>query len=403
MDKETRFRYQAIDRCLSYCVFTAHDARRVFQKIHAPFPLCSKRRIALVLALLSLLLAAAASALGILWRQGLEQTASLYQQYGSEENWSLPEYEKALRIFSDIGIDLSDLPDTGSMDEALACQTLETYLLSKIPGETDSLHERLREYNGFFSTWSLEEKAWYSEICEKYGLPYIGGMICALPGDGEMTVDQATALAVQKLESHDALSPSSLEPYQMTVSYFAYENAPDTKYWQFSWIDPASERAEVAYRVTFLADGSDVEDGYYRAKTEEEMVEYAEHWNQREIQYLDIDNPDVDWTPEYLKKYNAAGRQYGSRLNWPMDVKADLYGDDMPSADMLTPDDALNAAQAYITACCLPVSDLYPNVRYREEYGYMIWFYPDAYGNENFIYFTTVNAVTGECEGISER
>ncbi len=35
--------------------------------------------------------------------------------------------------------------------------------------------------------------------------------------------------------------------------------------------------------------------------------------------------------------------------------------------------------------------------------GYLIWFYPDEYGNENFIYFATVNAVTGECEGIVER
>lgn len=403
MEKETRYRYQAIDRCLSYCVFTAHDVRRVNQKIHAPFPLCSKRRIALVLVLLSLLLATAASALGILWRQGVERTAALYQQYGTEDHWSLSEYQKALQIFADIGIDLSDLPDTGDMNEALACQTLHAYLLSKLPGETDSLHERLTEYNGFFFRWSLEEKAWYTRIREKYGLPLIGGMVFQMPSDGEMSVEQATALAVQKLTSHYQLSPSVLEGYPVSISYYAYEDALDTKYWKFSWINPSAEPVETQYSVTFLADGSDMGNEYYRMKTEEEMTEYIKHWNQREIQYLDMDNPDVDWTPEYLRRFNAAGRQYGSRLSWPMDVKADLYGDDIPSANLFTPSEALNAAQSYIASCGLSVSGLYPNVRYREAYGYMIWFYPDAYGNEDFVYFTTVNAMTGECEGITER
>lgn len=159
MDNATRYRYQAIDRCLSYCVFTAHDARRVHQKICAPFPVYSKRRIMLVLALLSLLMATAAGAAGILWRQGVEQTAVLYQQEGPEAGWSIEAYEKALQIFSDIGFDLSDLPDVSQMDEALACQTINQYLIQKIPGETDSLHERLTAYNGFFSTWSVEEKA----------------------------------------------------------------------------------------------------------------------------------------------------------------------------------------------------------------------------------------------------
>lgn len=401
MEKETRYRYQAIDRCLSYCVFTAHDVRRVNQKIHAPFPLCSKRRIALVLALLSLFLATVASALGILWRQGLEQTASLYQQYGAEDQWSLSEYETALQIFSDIGIDLPDLPNTRDMDEALACQTLDAYLLSKLPGETDSLHERLREYNGFFGRWSLEEKAWYTKLCEKYGLPFVGGMVFQIPS--EMDAEWATSLAVQKLTSHYQLSSSDLEAYRVSMSYYAYEGDLDTKYWKFSWMTPSAEPVETVYSVTFLADGSDVENGYYRMKTEEEMAEYAEQWNQREIQYLDIDNPDIDWTPEYLQKFNAAGRQYGSRLSWPMDVKADLYADDIPSTDLLPPNEALETAQAYLASCGLSVSGLHPNVRYRKAYGYMIWFYPDAYGNDDFVYFTTVNAVTGECEGVSER
>lgn len=403
MDKETRYRYQAIDRCLSYCVFTVHDVRQVYKKICAPFPVYSKRRIILVMALLSLLIAAAASAFGILWRQGVEQTALLYQQYGTEEGWSVQEYEKALQILSDIGFDLSDLPDTSHMNEALACQTLNHYLLQKIPGETNSLHERLTEYNGFFSLWSIEEKAWYSEICEKYGLSYIRGMICSMPGEGEMTVDQATTLAVQKLISYYNISSSDLEPYQMTTAYFAYESDPETKYWMFSFVDPTTEDAKTMYSVTFLADGSDVEDGYYRRKTEEEMAEYADQWKHREIQYLDTDNPDVDWTYEYLEKSNAAVRQYGSRLTWPMEVKADLYGDDIPPTGVLTADEALQAAKTCMLEYGFSISGLYPNVRYREAYGYLIWFYPDEYGNENFIYFATVNAVTGECEGIVER
>lgn len=68
MDKETRYRYQAIDRCLAYCVFTAYDAGRVYKKIRTPFPVYSKRRIILVAAVISLLIAAAAGAAGILWR-----------------------------------------------------------------------------------------------------------------------------------------------------------------------------------------------------------------------------------------------------------------------------------------------------------------------------------------------
>lgn len=217
-----------------------------------------------------------------------------------------------------------------------------------------------------------------------------------------MTVDQAAALAKQKLISYYHISSSDLEPYPMTAAYFAYENDPATKYWKFSFVDPANESAKAMYSVTFFADGSDVEDGYDRAKTEQEAEEYAERWNQREIQYLDIENPDVDWTPEYLKKSNAAAKRYGSRLTWPMDVKADLYGDDIPSADIVAPDEALKSAKAYLAECGLPVSGLYPNIRYRKAYGYMIWFYPDEYGNEDFVYFTTVNAVTGECEGVLE-
>lgn len=38
-------RYQAIDRCLSYCVFTTHDTKEVWKKIRTRFPKSSRTKV----------------------------------------------------------------------------------------------------------------------------------------------------------------------------------------------------------------------------------------------------------------------------------------------------------------------------------------------------------------------
>lgn len=49
-EDEEKQRYQAIDRCLSYCVFTMHDTKEVWKKIR--FPKSSRTKVIVAILLL---------------------------------------------------------------------------------------------------------------------------------------------------------------------------------------------------------------------------------------------------------------------------------------------------------------------------------------------------------------
>lgn len=52
MHVDEQKRYQAIDRCLSYCVFTTHDTKKVWKKIRTRFPQNSRTTIIMAIMLL---------------------------------------------------------------------------------------------------------------------------------------------------------------------------------------------------------------------------------------------------------------------------------------------------------------------------------------------------------------
>lgn len=70
MREEESSRHPAIDRCLSYCVFTARDTGQVLRKIHARFGKGQRAGVILALALLALAQATGAWLLRLCGRAG---------------------------------------------------------------------------------------------------------------------------------------------------------------------------------------------------------------------------------------------------------------------------------------------------------------------------------------------
>ena len=161
---------------------TAMEGRKMYKK---------KMPLAFVLALiLSLLLAGGALAAALLsGQQIVEEMAVPMAQSSRQENYTHEELENLIRTLNENGITL----DEGST-------MMQAFRAGHGYWERDTIEEICKAaFGGNEYEWSVEQQHWYGEMMVEIGA--WDENLNLLPGDGDMTVPEARALAAEILEN----------------------------------------------------------------------------------------------------------------------------------------------------------------------------------------------------------
>ncbi len=159
-----------------------------------PFALgLSRKGFAILVAALMLLLMGVALALTN-WNAIVEWVYHLEKQESRVEMWTLEQKQSIADALREQGYDMSALPDLNGMTEEEKDAALTDWLKAQFDGELTSFHFNLMtRLNGFFDSWSLEDKAWYDSMLVEGGEAWEGRFISSVP-----PADQSGIPAIMK-------------------------------------------------------------------------------------------------------------------------------------------------------------------------------------------------------------
>lgn len=217
-----------------------------------------KKKISLALAL-ALILAALSGAVALAlsaWREAGENLVQMEKDYGFYDEWSLENKLRLLSFMQDNQVELDSGLLQAALDEqadAKAREAAVDQLIAArygIDGRVDVvtavgvLQTELEEEYRF---WSLEDKAWLGEIERKYNGLSQDGAISLVPGEQELTQEQAVEKARQALEAYrqyDAAAWQALEDAgaRLAVTYeyapYDYDSYRHQPTWTLEWYIP---------------------------------------------------------------------------------------------------------------------------------------------------------------------
>lgn len=255
-------------------------------------------RAALVLALVLVLLAVGCVAVVQLWRPSLETTAQLQGNQGGFESWSFDDKLALVRAMDEEGLDTSAVPELSRMTEKEADRAL-TYALETIwSGEIASppvnIMERLK---GLFDTWSVEEKAWYSQMLAEKRLDGDETEIYLLPDKTDMSVQGAIEQARQYLlKMYENLTAEQIDELMPCVSYYKKRGEnDDRRFWLVRFRDDSNA---ILYSVTMSRTGLPLE--IYPTLCTQEEIDESER-KALEQQKLREKNADLAETDNYVE------------------------------------------------------------------------------------------------------
>ena len=159
-----------------------------------PFALgLSRKGFAILVVVLMLLLTGVALALTN-WNVIVEWVYHLEKQESRVEMWTLEQKQSIADALREQGYDMSALPDLNGMTEEEKDAALTDWLKAQFDGELTSFHFNLMtRLNGFFDSWSLEDKAWYDSMLVEGGEAWEGRFISSVP-----PADQSGIPAIMK-------------------------------------------------------------------------------------------------------------------------------------------------------------------------------------------------------------
>ena len=178
-----------------------------------------KISVGLVLALALMLLSAVALAY-TLSQQYFEDVAQLQFDSGYYDDWDWPEKQRMVEILEEYGLITPSQADAMT-DEA----AVDAYMGARygIDGRTDviGLWGILEKELGHISTWTLEQKAWYTEMQIEIGLltKENDDYICALPEKDDLQPEAAIEIAKAAIIEAYGLTADALDAYRVDVAF----------------------------------------------------------------------------------------------------------------------------------------------------------------------------------------
>lgn len=204
-----------------------------------------KMSFGVILALVIALLCAAASA-WTLSRQYFAEVAQLHFDSGYYDDWGWPEKQAMVDILK--SHELITAEEAAAMTDEAA---VDAYMIGRygVNGRSDTigLWAILDKELGEISTWTLEQKAWYSEMLIDIGLltSESDDAIHALPDTEDVQPEAAVAIAKQAVIDAYGLAQNELDEYQVDISFETHAS---------DW-----ERRKLRYYISFWREDG----GYY--------------------------------------------------------------------------------------------------------------------------------------------
>ena len=213
-----------------------------------------KRCFGLILAAAMLTAAAGASAAPALSpEEVIEQVAVPMAQKNDDANYSNDELKELITVLNENGITLDE-----------SSEVMQAYASGHGYWERETLREIcLSVFGSDEKAWTIDQRYCYGEIMVAIGA--FGLNVCVLPGEGDMSVEDAHILAAHALE--DAFDIDL--PLQSDAQWLIYESfglgldvetgsyPPKNARWSFVYFDRASDRS--VYTVSFDRAGGDIQ------------------------------------------------------------------------------------------------------------------------------------------------
>ncbi|MBR0515078.1 MAG: hypothetical protein IJK06_12615 [Clostridia bacterium] len=216
----------AIDDCTRGVDEAPSLRYEILRKAKGEEPMVKKISMTLVIALVILVLAAAAVAATVLWKDAGEKVAELEGEYGYYDTWDTATkvelvrdlYEmEALKGNADAERLLQGEGVTDAEKDALCDRIMLDYIgedqVDMICLET--ILSTLNDVEGGTPAWSVEDKYWYNQMLEKYGMLTSEDPKFILPEEGEINQEEAVRIARTLLESKSDrdLDDGIMSPY----------------------------------------------------------------------------------------------------------------------------------------------------------------------------------------------
>lgn len=209
----------------------------------------SKMSVALVLSLVLTLLSTVAIAY-TLSREYFEDVAVLQFESGYYEDWGLAEKQAMVSILEEHGLISAEQADKMTDEASIDAYMIERYGVEGSDRmDTIGLYSILEKELGLIETWSLEQRAWYSDMMMQTGLLRKGGEegIFGVPGESDIQPDEAVAIAKAAIIEAFGLSENALDDHRV---YLSFET--DSTDW---------ERQNLYYLISFR--GKEYDDFYW--------------------------------------------------------------------------------------------------------------------------------------------
>ncbi|MBQ6255393.1 MAG: hypothetical protein IJJ60_02280, partial [Clostridia bacterium] len=248
----------------------------------------SRKGFAILAAALVLLITTVALALTN-WNVIVEWVYHLEKQESRVEMWTLEQKQSIADALREQDYDMSALPDLNGMTEEEKDAALTDWLKAQFDGELTSFHFNLMtRLNGFFDSWSLEDKAWYDSMLVEGGEAWEGRFISSVPPADQSLIPTIMKAAADQLRAAydgtdmqtDACTPFLFYGYlypDETVHYwrvhYRNENKSNMFIVQIEDGKLSPNDMEVILRVPTLKEQRDAQEKHPRQNTREIFLE----------------------------------------------------------------------------------------------------------------------------------
>ena len=202
----------------------------------------SKLSVAIILAIVLTLLSGVALAV-TLSRAYFEDVAVLQFESGYYEDWGLKEKKAMVAILEEHGLLSAEQADKMTDEASIDAYMIERYGVEGSDRmDTIGLYSILEKELGLIETWSLEQRAWYSDMMMQTGLLRKGGEegIFGVPDESDIQPDEAVAIAKAAIIEAFGLSENALDNHRVDLSF-----ETDSTDW---------ERQNLYYLINFWGD-----------------------------------------------------------------------------------------------------------------------------------------------------
>ncbi len=231
-----------IDEELSFLNERPSLRSNIMLKIKGEKAMKKKLSAILLFAFVIAMLSVAALALS-LSRQYFEDAARLQFSSGYYDDWTWAEKRAMVDILQKNGLITKEQASSMTNEAAVDAYMIERY---GVNGRSDTigLWAILEKELGPISTWSLEQKAWYTDMQIEIGLltRYNDDSICALPEKDDTQPDEAVAIAKKAIIEAYGITEDTLGQLQLDLSFETHAS---------DW-----ERSLLHYSVIFWKDGA---------------------------------------------------------------------------------------------------------------------------------------------------